>query len=101
MALYTGLCYPEKLAGIIGLSGYMPLIYSFPDDRNPVNQNTPIFMAHGTQDEVVPFSRGEDTMKLLTSLGYNVDWNVYQMSHTMSMTEVIDLGAWLRQLLAT
>lgn len=101
MALYTGLCYPEKLAGIIGLSGYMPLIYSFPNDRNPINQNTPIFMAHGTQDEVVPFSRGEDAMKLLTSLGYNVDWNAYQMSHTMSMTEVIDLGAWLRQLLAT
>ncbi len=57
-------------------------------------------MAHGTQDEVVPFTRGEDTMKLLTSLDYNVDWNAYQMSHTMSMTEVIDLGNWLRRILA-
>ena len=100
MALYTGLCYPEKLAGIIGLSGYMPLMYSFPDDRNPANQNTPIFLAHGTQDEVVPFSRAEDTLKLLESLGYNVDWNAYHMGHTMSLPEVQDLSAWLTQLLA-
>lgn len=64
-----------KLAGVIGLSGYMPLMYSFPDDRNAANQNTPVFLAHGTQDEVVPFSRAEDTLKLLESLGYTVDWN--------------------------
>ncbi len=100
MALYTGLCYPEKLAGIIGLSGYMPLVYAFPDDRNPANQNTPVFLAHGTQDEVVPFSRGEDTLKLLRSLGYTVEWHAYPMPHTMSMPEVNDLSAWLRQLLA-
>lgn len=100
MALYTGLCYPEKLAGVIGLSGYMPLMYAFPDDRNPVNQNTPIFLAHGTQDDVVPFSRAEDTLKLLESLGYNVDWNAYHMGHTMSLPEVQDLSAWLRNLLA-
>lgn len=101
MALYTGLCYPEKLAGIIGLSGYMPLITSsFPMNRNPANQNTPIFLAHGTHDEVVPFTRGENTMELLTSLDYKVEWNAYHMTHTMSMTEVIDLGNWLRQILA-
>lgn len=100
MALYTGLCFPEKLCGIIGLSGYIPLIYSFPEDRNPANQDTPIFLAHGTQDEVVPFSRGEDSMRLLRALNYNVDWNAYHMTHTMSLTEVNDLGNWLRKLLA-
>lgn len=100
MALYTGLCFPEKLGGIIGLSGYVPLIYSFPEERHPANQDTPIFLAHGTQDEVVPFSRGEDSMRLLRALNYNVSWNAYHMTHTMSLTEVNDLGDWLRQLLA-
>ena len=78
----------------------MPLMYSFPDDRNPANQDTPIFLAHGTQDEVVPFSRAEDTLKLLESLGYKVDWNAYHMGHTMSLPEVQDLSAWLTRILA-
>lgn len=100
MALYTGLCYPEKLGGIIGLSGYIPLIRQFPSDRNPANQDTPIFMGHGTHDEVVPFSRAEDALNLLQSLNYDVEWHAYQMPHTMSMPEINDISAWLRQRLA-
>lgn len=100
MALYTGLSFPEKLGGIIGLSGYMPLIDTLPDIRHSANQDTPIFLAHGTEDEVVPFSRGESTMHQLCALGYSVQWHTYPMPHTMSLPEVQDISAWLKRHLA-
>ncbi|MCL1886730.1 MAG: alpha/beta hydrolase [Betaproteobacteria bacterium] len=100
MALYTALCSPEKMGGVIGLSGYIPLINQFPDDRNPANQDTPIFLGHGTYDEVVPFSRAEDARMLLDKLHYNVEWHAYPITHTLSLEELNDISAWLRQLLA-
>ncbi|MCM1128383.1 MAG: alpha/beta hydrolase [Alistipes senegalensis] len=100
MALYTALCSPEKMGGVIGLSGYMPLIGSFPDERHPANQDTPIFLAHGTHDEVVPFTRAEDTRRLLDSLGYQVEWHQYPIPHTLSPEELGDIAAWLRRQLA-
>lgn len=100
MALYTALCSPEKLGGVIGLSGYIPLIRQFPDDRHPANQDTPIFLGHGTHDEVVPFSRAEDARKLLEKLDYKVEWHQYEITHTLSMEELTDIGVWLRKLLA-
>ena len=100
MALYTALCSPEKMGGVIGLSGYIPLIRQFPDDRSPINQDTPIFLGHGTHDEVVPFSRAEDARNLLKALNYKVEWHEYPITHTLSLEELNDISAWLRQLLA-
>jgi phospholipase/carboxylesterase len=100
MALRTALCSPEKMGGVIGLSGYIPLIRQFPDARNPINQDTPIFLGHGTHDEVVPFSRAENARDLLTKLNYNVEWHEYPITHTLSMEELNDISAWLRRLLA-
>ncbi|MDR0933895.1 MAG: dienelactone hydrolase family protein [Burkholderiaceae bacterium] len=100
MALYTALCSPEKMGGVIGLSGYIPLIRQFPDDRSPVNQDTPIFLAHGEHDEVVPFNRAEDARELLGKLGYRMEWHAYPITHTLSLEELNDVSAWLRRILA-
>lgn len=100
MALHTALCSPEKMGGVIGLSGYIPLIRQFPDARNPVNQDTPVFLGHGIHDEVVPFSRAKDAHDLLVRLNYNVEWHEYPITHTLSIEELNDISAWLRRLLA-
>lgn len=100
MALHTALCSPEKMGGVIGLSGYIPLIKQFPEARNSANQDTPIFLGHGTHDEVVPFSRAESARDLLQKLNYNVEWHEYSITHTLSMEELNDISAWLRRLLA-
>lgn len=100
MALETGLCYSEKLAGVICLSGYIPQLETFEERRNPANQDTPIFMAHGTHDPVVPISRAESALKTLNDLGHNVEWFEYEMDHTLSMPEIKDISIWLNKVLA-
>ena len=100
MALETGLCYPEKLGGVMGLSGYIPQRETFENRRNAANQETPIFLAHGLFDPVVPFSRAESALKTLNDLGYEVDWNEYDMDHTLCMPEIHDISDWLTSVLA-
>lgn len=99
MALETALCYPEKLCGVIGLSGYLPQLETFDSRRHAANQQTPIFLAHGDDDQVVPVNRARDANKVLTSLGYQVEWHEYNMMHTMIMPEIDDISSWLTQLL--
>ncbi|MDR1311326.1 MAG: dienelactone hydrolase family protein [Burkholderiaceae bacterium] len=100
MALHAALCHPEKLGGVIGLSGYIPLITQFPENRHPANQSTPIFLAHGRHDEVVPYSRALDAKQLLSALNYTVEWHAYDMPHTLSLEEIHDISRWLRTLFA-
>jgi len=100
MALETGLCYPEKLGGVLALSGYIPMLPTFKDRYNSVNKNTPVFLAHGTYDDVVPVSRAKDALKMLTELGQQVEWHEYAMPHTMDMPEIEDISVWLRKILA-
>jgi phospholipase/carboxylesterase len=100
MALHTGLRYPKKLAGIMALSGYLPLAETFAAERTEVNANTPIFMAHGSQDPVVIPARGEATRDLLTGLGYAVQWRSYPMPHSVHPREISDIGTFLTQVLA-
>ncbi len=100
MALETGLCYPEKLGGVIGLSGYIPQLEAFEDRRHAANQDTPVFLAHGSFDPVVPFSRAESALKKLNDLGYAVDWHEYEMDHTLCMPEIHDISDWLTKVLA-
>ena len=99
MALYSGTRYPEKLAGIMGLSCYMLLGSRFAAERAPANQTTPIFLAHGTQDPVVSPLLGEETRRKLEAEGYSVQWHAYPMPHSVSAQEVTDIAAWLRRVL--
>jgi phospholipase/carboxylesterase len=100
MALHTGLRFPKRLAGVMALSGYLPLAETFAAERHAANAATPIFMAHGSQDPVVVPARGEASRDLLTSLGYAVHWHTYPMPHSVHPREVADISTFLTTVLA-
>ena len=99
IALFSGPRYPEKLAGIMGLSCYMLLEEQLPAQRTRVNYQTPILLAHGTQDPVVDVRRGAEARQLLEAGGYPVEWHDYPMPHSVCPQEIVDIGAWLRKVL--
>ena len=100
VALHTGLRYPEPLAGIMALSMPVPLPERIAAELNPANARVPVFLAHGTQDHVVPFPMGEYGHRLLNQIGLPVEWHSYSMDHTVSREEVADIRAWLERVLA-
>lgn len=100
MTLLAGLRAPQRLAGLVALSGYLPRADSTAAERSPANRDTPVFMAHGDFDEVVVPSRGEAARDALRALGQPVDWHHYPMDHSVCMEEVRDLNDWLLQVLA-
>lgn len=99
MALYTGIRLDKSLAGMIGLSGYLPLADSTAHEHQPANLDTPIFLGHGTMDPVVALGRGTATRDLLTSLGYRPQWHDYPMLHAVCPQEIADIRAFLSQVL--
>jgi phospholipase/carboxylesterase len=99
MALHTGLRFPHTLAGIMALSGYLPLADRFATERMAANAKTPIFMAHGTQDPVVALQRGEDSRDALAAMGHPVQWHSYPMQHSVHPRELADVSAFLAQVL--
>ena len=100
IAIQTGLRHPEPLAGLLCLSGYVPLSAYVATERTDAGKSTPIFMAHGRYDNVVPFNRAEASRDLLVSLGYQVEWHEYAMQHTLCLEEVQHISAWLKKVLA-
>lgn len=99
MALHTALRLPFALAGIMALSGYLPLAERLQIERSQANGVTPIFMAHGAQDTVVIPKRGEEARDALLALGYPVQWHSYETEHNVTSQEVEDMAAFLRQVL--
>ena len=99
MALHAGTRYPERLAGIMGLSCYQLLAARFAAERHAANQSTPIFLAHGTEDPVVASLLGDEARRALTAAGYTVEWHLYGMPHSVCVEEVADIAAWLRRVL--
>jgi phospholipase/carboxylesterase len=100
MALMTGLRHTERLGGIVGMSGYLPLAATTEAERAHANAQTPVFLAHGQQDNIVPLVRGQSSRELLRGLGYDVSWHEYPMAHSVCMEEIADLNAWLLKVLA-
>ena len=97
MTLLAGLRYPARLAGLAGMSGYLPLAASTATERAPANLATPVFLAHGRDDDVVQFARGTSAREALQALGHPVEWHDYPMAHSVCMEEVTALNAWLLQ----
>ncbi|MGH8501253.1 MAG: alpha/beta hydrolase [Gammaproteobacteria bacterium] len=95
MALHVGLRHPEPLAGIMGLSAYLPLRAQLGRERNPANGDTPIFLAHGTQDPVLDVAFGTSCRDLLRNLGYTLEWHEYPMAHAVCPQEIEDIRRWL------
>jgi phospholipase/carboxylesterase len=99
MSLHTGARYPEKLAGIIALSCYLPLKASFAAERLAANQSTPIFLAHGSLDAVIDQRSGEETRAILEAAGYTVEWHSYPMPHAVCAEELTAIAGYLRRVL--
>jgi len=99
VALHAGLRYPQKLAGIMGLSTYLPL-RSSAGEFSAANRGTPIFMAHGSLDPVVPAMLGEESAQFLAEAGHPVEFQSYEMPHAVCPQEVEDIRNWLGQQLA-
>jgi phospholipase/carboxylesterase len=99
LALHAGLRQPRKLAGIMSLSSYLPLADRLERERDPANQDTPIFMGHGIFDTVVKFELGEKCRDRLQALGYAVAWHEYTMMHSVCPEEIDQIDAWLTKIL--
>ena len=100
MTLLAGLRAPQRLAGLVALSGYLPLAATTAAQASEANRGVPVFMAHGDADDIVVLARGEAARDALAALGYPVDWHSYSMGHEVCMEEVADLNAWLVRRLA-
>jgi phospholipase/carboxylesterase len=95
MALYTGLRLEQQLAGVMGLSTYLLAPDQLQAKQHAANLQTPIFLAHGTRDPVLPYAMGEQSCAPLTAAGYNVEWHSYAMEHSLCVEEVADIAAYL------
>ena len=100
MTLLTGLRAPQRLAGLVGLSGYLPLAATTAAERSAANRDTPVFLAHGRFDPMVALARGAATRDALLALGQPVQWHEYPMEHSVCAEEIADLNAWLLKVLA-
>ena len=100
ITLGAGLRCPHGLAGLAGMSGYLPLAAAAAGERHAANRDTPVFLAHGERDGVVSPERGRAARDALVGLGHEVEWHEYPMEHSVCMEEVQALQAWLSRVLA-
>jgi phospholipase/carboxylesterase len=100
MTLLTGLRHPDRLAGLVGLSGYLPLAAHTAAERSAANADVPIFLAHGRDDPMIALDRATASRDALMALGYDIEWHDYAMPHSVCMDEVADLNRWLLRVLA-
>jgi len=100
MTLLTGLRHTERLAGLVGLSGYLPLAAHTAAERSAANAGVPIFLAHGRDDPMIALDRATASRDALRALGYDVEWHDYAMPHSVCMDEIADLNRWLLRVLA-
>jgi phospholipase/carboxylesterase len=100
MALLTGLRHRDRLGGIVGLSGYLPLADKTAVERSAANRDTPIFLAHGRFDSMIALPRAVASRDALIALGYDVQWHEYPMEHSVCLPEIEDLQRFLLKTLA-
>lgn len=99
MTLLAGVRHGERLAGLAGLSGYLPLAATTEAERHAANTDVPVFLAHGRSDPVVTLARGIASRDALLALGYAVEWHEYPMQHSVCVEEIADLNRWLLRVL--
>jgi len=96
MALHVGLRYPQELAGIMALSAYMLFPERMLSESSDANSDTPVFIGHGSQDPVVPYSLGQAACALLKDTNRPVEWHSYPIPHSVSQPEIADIGFWMK-----
>jgi phospholipase/carboxylesterase len=100
VALYTGLRYPERLAGILAMSCYLPFPERLAAEKSAANADVPILLCHGRGDPVVPIAMGLEARDELQAHGYKPEWRDYPMEHAVCMEEIADVARWLKLRLA-
>jgi len=100
IVLQTGLRFAQRLGGILALSTYLPLAGTLGAERSAANRGLPVFMAHGTHDPMIHIARARESRAALEALGYAVQWQEYDMPHSVCGEEIADISAWLLRLLA-
>jgi len=98
IALHSGLRYPQKLAGIIALSSYLPTLPQLANEASPANKDTPIFMGHGILDSIVAIESGKAVYDSLHSQSYNIQWHDYLMEHSVCVEEIEHLSAFINSI---
>jgi phospholipase/carboxylesterase len=96
VALQTALRHKQALGGVMALSTYLPLKASLEKEKSLLNQHIPIFMAHGTSDNVITFSTNHLSVEVLKAQHYSINFHEYPMAHTVSAQEIEDIRAFLR-----
>ena len=97
IVLHTGLRYPQRLGGIMALSTYLPLADTVADEKHTANADVPVFMAHGSDDPIIPLSFAEQSRDQLMALGHEVEWHQYPMPHSVCWDEIQAIAGWLRE----
>lgn len=100
MAIYTGLRYSSKLAGILALSSYILDQKNHTKEMQATNLDTPIWIGHGTQDLIVDYSLGQQSSAFLIEQGYTVKFNTYPMEHQLCLAEIQDISYWIKTILS-
>lgn len=99
IALHTATRYPEALAGVLALSTYLPLRHLLKKEKSPVNQHTPIWMAHGIHDQVIAMTTAHTAKETLEHADYSVEWHSYEMAHSVNPQEIEDIREFLLKVL--
>ena len=100
MALHVGLRSPDRLAGILALSCYLPLGSTLAAELSPASRDVPIFWAHGLHDPMLPLAMAEQGREQVAALGYRIEWHQYPIPHSVSAEEIADVARWLERVLA-
>ena len=100
IALYAGLRFPFRVAGILALSAYLPAAKSLAAEAHAANRDVPIFLAHGSQDPVIALALSEHSGAAMADLGYIVEVHTYPMPHSVCAEEIRDIANWLHRVLA-
>jgi phospholipase/carboxylesterase len=103
IALHTALRYRERLAGLVGLSTWLPMAQSFREEvagsPDIAGRELPVFMAHGSFDPVLPIELGRSSKDALEHAGFTVEWREYPMAHAVCPEEIAAIAAWLQKVL--
>jgi phospholipase/carboxylesterase len=99
IVLQTALRSPERLAGVLALSTYLPIAAKLAAERNDANHDLPVFMAHGQHDDIIPIDRARKSRDFLLGLKYNVEWHEYPMPHSVCAPELEDISRFLKRVL--
>lgn len=96
IALHSGLRFTYKLAGILALSTYLPTIEQIKTEATKENQSIPIFMAHGTMDQVVAIQNAKQAFNQLKEMQYPIHWHEYPMEHSVCQEEIMAISQFIK-----